>query len=71
MIDARAQTLWQERQTLDEQLIRTVHSLGDQIIAWTVDSPSDIERLVRMGVDGICTNHPERARRIVDASRAA
>jgi len=36
-----------------------------------VDSPSDMERFVRMGVDGICTNHPERGRRIVDASRAA
>ena len=69
--DARAQTLWQERETLDESLVRTVHALGAQIIAWTVDTPSDIERLVRMGVDGICTNHPERARRIVDASRAA
>ena len=69
--DARAQTLWQERETLDESLVRTVHALGAQIIAWTVDTPSDIERLVRMAVDGICTNHPERARRIVDASRAA
>jgi len=69
--DARAQTLWQERETLDESLVRTVHALGAQIIAWTVDTPSDMERLVRMGVDGICTNHPERGRRIVDASRAA
>ena len=69
--DASAQTLWQERTTIDETLVRTVHGLGDAIIAWTVDSPEDIERLVGWGVDGICTNHPERARRIVDASRAA
>jgi len=69
--DARAQTLWQERKMLDENLVRTVHDLGAQIIAWTLDSPSDIERFVRMGVDGICTNHPERGRRIVDAPRAA
>lgn len=69
--DARAQTLWQERKTLGDKLVRTVHDLGAQIIAWTVDSPSDVERFVRMGVDGICTNHPERGRRIVDASRAA
>ena len=69
--DALAQTLWQERTTLDEQLVKTVHGLGAQIIAWTVDNPSDMERFVRWGVDGICTNHPERARRVVDASRAA
>jgi glycerophosphoryl diester phosphodiesterase len=69
--DALAQTLWQERTTLDEQLVKTVHGLGAQIIAWTVDNAADIERMVRWGVDGICTNHPERARPIVDASRAA
>jgi len=69
--DASAQTLWQERTTLDETLVKTVHGLGATIIAWTVDQPADMERFVRWGVDGICTNHPERARRVVDASRAA
>ena len=71
LADASAQTLWQERSKLDDQLVKTVHGLGATIIAWTVDNPRDMERLVRWGVDGICTNHPERARRIVDASRAA
>jgi glycerophosphoryl diester phosphodiesterase len=69
--DAAAQTLWQERTTLDEQLVRTVHGLTATIIAWTVDDPADMERFVRWGVDGICTNHPERARRVIDASQAA
>jgi len=69
--DASAQTLWQERTTLDEALVKTVHGLGATIIVWTVDQPADMERFVRWGVDGICTNHPERARRVVDASRAA
>ena len=71
LADASAQTLWQERTTLDEALVKTVHGLGATIIAWTVDQPADMERFVRWGVDGICTNHPERARRVVDASRAA
>ena len=69
--DASAQTLWQERATLDEPLVKTVHGLGASIIAWTVDDADDVERLVSWGVDGLCTNHPERARRVVDASRAA
>ena len=71
LVDAKAKTLWQERSTLDEALVKTVHGLGATIIAWTVDNRSDMERLVRWGVDGICTNHPERGRRVVDASRAA
>jgi len=69
--DASAQTLWQERATLDERLVKDVHGLGATIMAWTVDNPSDMERFVQWGVDGLCTNHPERARRVVDASRAA
>ena len=69
LVDASAQTLWQERSTFDEQLVTTVHGLGAGIIAWTVDNPSDMEQLVRWRVDGICTNHPERARPIVDAFR--
>ena len=66
--DAKAQTLWQEKDTLDEQLIETVHGLGATIIGWTVDNPDDMQRLARWGIDGICTNHPERGRLVVDAS---
>jgi glycerophosphoryl diester phosphodiesterase len=71
LADAKAETLWQERSTLDEALVKTVHGLGATIIAWTVDSPAEMERLVRWGIDGICTNHPERGRQVVDASQAA
>jgi len=67
--DAGAQTLWQERSTLSQSLVQTVHGRGASIIAWTVDKQADIERLVNWGVDGICTNHPEVGRRVVDASR--
>jgi len=63
--DAGAETLWQEHSTLDETVVRTVHGLGAKIIAWTVDNQSEVERLVKLGVDAICTNHPERVRRII------
>jgi glycerophosphoryl diester phosphodiesterase len=68
--DASAQTLWQERSTLTEPLVKAVHELGAGIIAWTVDNATDVERFVRWGVEGICTNHPERARSVVDARAA-
>ncbi|HET8713827.1 MAG TPA: glycerophosphodiester phosphodiesterase [Gemmatimonadales bacterium] len=70
LVDAGAQTLWQERSTLDEPLVQQVHAIGAAIIAWTVDNPSDMERLTTIEVDGICTNYPERARRIVDGRAA-
>jgi glycerophosphoryl diester phosphodiesterase len=66
-----ATTLWQERSFVDEVLIRAVHSAGAEIIVWTVDDQGEMARLVAWGVDGICTNYPERARRAVDAPQAA
>ncbi len=71
LADAAAQALWPEQSTVDERLVQTVHGLGATLIAWTVDNPADMERLVHWEVDGLCTNHPERARRVVDASGAA
>jgi glycerophosphoryl diester phosphodiesterase len=68
---AMAQTLWPERSLVDERLVDAVHGLGARVIVWTVDSPADLQRFVSWGVDGICTNHPARARPIVDAARAA
>src|SRR5467141_318687 len=35
--DASAQTLWQERTTLDEALVKTVRGLGGGIFIWTED----------------------------------
>lgn len=69
--DAGASILWQERSVTDEALVRTVHSDGARIFVWTVDEPADLARFVAWGVDGLCTNFPARARRAVDAPRAA
>lgn len=40
--------------------------LGIKVIVWTVNEAADIRRMVEMGVDGITTDYPARARRIVD-----
>ena len=32
------------------------------IIAWTVNEVGDLERLARLGVDGLCGNYPDRIR---------
>jgi glycerophosphoryl diester phosphodiesterase len=57
-----ATTLWQEWQQIDQDLVRRVHEAGAQIIAWTVNEIGDIERLARLGVDGLCGNYPDRIR---------
>jgi len=57
-----ATTLWQEWQLVDQELVHRVHAIGGQIIAWTVNAIGDLERLARMGVDGLCGNYPDRIR---------
>jgi glycerophosphoryl diester phosphodiesterase len=60
--DAGSSTLWQEWHLVDEDLVETVHAAGCRIHAWTVNEVGDLEQLVRMGVDGLCGNYPDRIR---------
>jgi glycerophosphoryl diester phosphodiesterase len=57
-----ASTLWQEWQQVDRELVSRVHEAGFSIIAWTVNEIGDLERMARLGVDGLCGNYPDRIR---------
>ncbi len=69
--DAGATILWQERTLVDRPLVDAVRGAAMQLIVWTVDDPADMEGLLALGVDAICTNRPEIGRRAVDAFREA
>ncbi|KAG9223108.1 hypothetical protein PLEOSDRAFT_1074827 [Pleurotus ostreatus PC15] len=47
----------------DQTMIDEAHKLGLTIKPWTVDSLNLVERLVKMGVDGIITDFPDGVRR--------
>ncbi|HEX5964007.1 MAG TPA: glycerophosphodiester phosphodiesterase [Gemmatimonadales bacterium] len=55
-------TLWQEWQQIDQDLVTQVHEAGATVIAWTVNEIGDLDRMVRLGVDGLCGNYPDRIR---------
>jgi len=55
---------------VDGPLVDALRDAAMQLIVWTVDDPADMERLLALGVDGICTNRPEIGRRAVDARAA-
>ena len=57
-----ATTLWQEWQQVDQELVNLVHGAGGTVIAWTVNELGDLDRMVRLGVDGLCGNYPDRIR---------
>ncbi len=48
---------------INADLVHSAHDLGLEIIVYTVNHPDDIERMLRLGVDGIVTNYPERVAR--------
>ncbi len=39
-------------------VVRSCHALGAPVVAWTVDDPRELERVVAAGVDAIVTNDP-------------
>ncbi len=47
-------------------LIRRVHAQGRKLYVWTVDDPATMVRMISMGVDGLITNEPALARRVME-----
>jgi glycerophosphoryl diester phosphodiesterase len=62
MLAAGATDLWQEWQQVDQELVNQVHDAGCTVIAWTVNELGGLDRMVRLGVDGLCGNYPDRIR---------
>ncbi len=42
------------------------HRRGRRVNAWTVDDPDVMRRLFKMGIDGIITDDPRLARRVLE-----
>jgi len=69
MVQAAGCNIWSPfwRNVTPENIAET-QALKLKIIPWTVNDPAEIERLAALGVDGIITDYPDRARRAL-ASR--
>ncbi|WP_321305972.1 glycerophosphodiester phosphodiesterase family protein [Marinifilum fragile] len=44
---------------LSEGIVQKLHQLNKKVNAWTCDSPSVVNRMEYIGVDGVITNEPE------------
>jgi glycerophosphoryl diester phosphodiesterase len=63
-----AEALNPEAPITTSALVEEAHAAGLAVYVFTVDEPSEMERLLDRGVDGLFTNHPDRMRALV-ASR--
>jgi glycerophosphoryl diester phosphodiesterase len=56
LADVAADDLWQEVESIDEEIVQRAHSVGARVIAWTANEAAQWETLYDLGVDGICTD---------------
>ena len=47
---------------LDRTQVKEAQALGITVLAWTVNEPADIARMLDLGVDGIVSDRPDRVR---------
>ena len=61
----RARALTLHHTLLSPAVVRAARSRGAAVVAWTVNDPVRIAALARLGVDGIVTDDPGRAREVL------
>jgi glycerophosphoryl diester phosphodiesterase len=47
---------------LTAELVDEARALGLAVLPWTVNDPADLDRTIALGVDGLITDYPDRAR---------
>ena len=47
------------KKNITSTIVEKAHAMGIKVIVWTPDSKSDMEKLIKTGVDGIITNRPD------------
>ena len=51
-----ARDVWPHYSLIDGALVARARALGARVIAWTVNSLAEVERLATLRIDGICTD---------------
>lgn len=54
---------------VSEQTLRASHELGVEMFVWTVNEPEEMRRLLALGADGIITDFPAPACKLVSGER--
>ncbi len=68
LVEAGHRALHPHDPLVDASLVDACHRAGIAVNVWTVDDPVRIGALAALGVDGICTNEPDVALRVLGRS---
>jgi glycerophosphoryl diester phosphodiesterase len=50
---------------LTPELVKEAKALGLAVVPWTVNDPTEMGRLIDLGVDGVITDYPDRLRQVM------
>lgn len=66
LVKAAGCAVWSPRYAeLTAEALAQAHVLGLKVVPWTVNAPADMGRAIDMGVDGLITDYPDRARLVM------
>ena len=68
-VRAGARQLAPRGDLVTSDLIAKAHRAGLQVVAWTVNEPEQMRRLVGIGVDGIMTDYPDRLVSVIEEAK--
>lgn len=66
LVKAAGGAAWSpDHRGLHAAALEEAHALGLRVVVWTVNEPAHMRRLIRLGVDGIITDYPDRLRSVM------
>lgn len=67
LVEAAGCKVWSVyRKELGRSQLEEARSLGLRVFVWTVNDESEMKRFIRLGVDGIVTDYPNKLRRALE-----